>query len=157
MDSYDATNRRCRERSRLGLDREQNLLRTNHLVDATSGSRGVSIHKRVKVVQYAHTYTVASAARKFDVHASTIYRWIDRIDPLQMTGNKSRYVLTGLDQFLLSMGIYLYPRASTDELATFIFVNGGAEHAYSRQDVSRRLKELGVTRKKCSLEAYEWY
>ena len=72
-----------------------------------------------------------------------------------MTGNKQWFVLTGLDQFLLSMGIYLYPRVSTDKLATFIFVNRGAQHAYSCQDMSKGLKELKVARKKYSLEAYQ--
>ena len=141
MDRDNPTNQKCKEHSHLGLGRKQNLLRTNHLVDSTSGSRGVSIHKRIKVLQYANTYTVASASRKFDVHASSIYHWVDWIDPaLQMTGNKQQF--TGLDQFLLSMGIYLYPRDSTDKLVTFIFVNRGAQHAYSRQDVSNCLKEL---------------
>ena len=155
MDRLDRTDHRCKQRSRHGLGREQNLHRTNHLVEPTSGSRGVSIHKRIKVLQYATAYTVGAASRKFDVHPSSIYRWMRRIDPFQMTGNKERYILTGLDQFLLAMGIYLYPRASADELATFIFVNGGAPNAYSRQDVSKRLKELNITRKKCSLEAYQ--
>ena len=61
-----------------------------------------------------------------------------------------------MDQFLLTLCIFINPRSKADEQAAFILANGGGA-AYSRQDISRRLKELGITRKFCSLEAYQAY
>ena len=150
----DPTTEQAHQRSRLGFTRETNILRTKHSPKPTSGSRGVSLEIRNDVLQYANQFTVAAASRKFNVNASSIYRWIIRMDPLQMSGNKSRVILTGLDQFLLIMCIYLHPRSKADQQAAFILANGGGE-AYSRQDICRRLKELGVTRKVCSLESFQ--
>ena len=121
----DPTTERARQRSRLGLTRETNILRTKHDPKPTSGSRGVSLELRNDVLQYATQYTVAAASRKFNISSSSIYRWIIRMDPLQMSGNKSRVILTGLDQFLLTMCIYLHPRSKADEQAAFILANGG--------------------------------
>ena len=154
MNQRDPATTRARERSRLGLAREQNILRTRHIPKQVAGSRGVSVETRVEVLQYANQFSVAAAARKFNVSQSSVYRWTRRVDPLQMTGNHSRVVLTGLDQFLLTICIFLHPRSKADEQATFILANGGAR-AYSRQEISKRLKELGVTRKICTLEAYQ--
>ena len=86
----DPTTERAHQRSRLGLTRETNILRTKHSPKPTSGSRGVSLEIRNDVLQYANQFTVAAASRKFNVNASSIYRWIIRMDPLQMSGNKSR-------------------------------------------------------------------
>ena len=150
----DPTTFRARERSRLGLSREINVLRTDHHKEPTSGAKGYSIEKRIACLQFVNQFSVAAASREFKVSKGTIYRWIERIDPLQMTGNNERVFLTGLDQFLLTMCIYLHPRSTADEQATFIYANGGAR-AYSRQQISKRLNELGVRRKKCSIEAYQ--
>ena len=54
------------------------------------------------------------------------------------------------------MGLYIYPRASNDEIATFVAVNGGTE-GLSRQSISQRVVELDMSRKRASIEAYEAY
>ena len=154
MNRRDPATTRAQERSHLGLPREQNVLRTFHIPKPVAGSRGVCVDIRLEALQYANQFSVAAAARKFNVSKASIYRWTEQIDPLQMTGNQSRVILTGLDQFLLSVCIFLHPRSTADKQATFIIANGGAR-AYNHPDISRRLKELGVTRKLCALEAHQ--
>ena len=58
----------------------------------------------------------------------------------------------GADQLLLTICLYIYPHASSDEIAVFIVANGGG--TYSRPDISKRCKELDLSRKACSYEAY---
>ena len=108
--------------------------------------------KRWKILEYAVAYSISTAARKFDVSKRSIYRWMHRAEPYEMTGNRERENLVGYDQFLLSMSVYLFPSMSCDERAAFIYANGGNQ-AYSRQDISKRCSELGITRKKRSLES----
>ena len=149
----DPTTRRARERSRLGLPRDPQQVRTTHDTIPTSGSKGVPVHLRQSCVEYAVAHNVEAAARSYPYSKASIHRWMNRIDPYQMTGNKERSILVGRDPFLLVMSVYLYPRADADERAAFIFANGGSQ-AYSRQDIYRRLSELNVSRKKCGLEAH---
>ena len=60
--------------------------------------------------------------------------------------------MTGLDQVLLATAIYLHPTADGDEICAYIYNNGGG--LYTRDQVYRRLKELGVVRKQSSIEAF---
>ena len=146
------TTARAREQSCLGLSRELRTTRTEHDSEAKAGSKGVSLKKRWKVLEYAVAYSIPAAARKYDVSTRSIYRWMERAEPYQMTGNHEQQNLVGHDQFLLAMSIYLYPAMNSDKRAAFIYANGGGE-AYSRQDLSKRCAELGITLKKRSIEA----
>ena len=148
----DVATERARERSRLGLPREMEQVRTQHVADPTNGSKGVPKHMREKCIDYALEYSVASAHYKFGYSQASIYRWMERIDPFLMTGNTERRNLVGRDQFLLSMSVFLFPRMQADERAAFIVANGGGQ-AYSRQDLYRRCAELEITRKKASLQS----
>ena len=147
---------RARQRSRLGLTRELQTPRDTHNKKPTSGSRGVPLFRREECVEYASLYSVEAAKRKYGYSRSSIYKWMQRIDPYEMSGNKDRQNLVGLDQFLLSMSVFLFPRMQADERATFIVANGGGR-AYSRQDLYKRLLELDVTRKQAGLESKNAY
>ena len=70
-----------------------------------------------------------------------------------MTGGVEKEVLTGYDQLLLVICLYIYPNALADEICTFIVANGG--DVYSRQVVTSRCTELNITRKRVSKEAYD--
>ena len=70
-----------------------------------------------------------------------------------MTGGKDRENLIGVDQMLLSICLYAYPEAQADEIAMFIYEHGG--EIYNRGTISRRMKELKMTRKAASTEAYQ--
>ena len=70
-----------------------------------------------------------------------------------MTGGRQREQLTGPDQLLLSICIYIYPAASSDEIAAFIHASGG--DIYTRPQISDRCNELELTRKRASKESYD--
>ena len=59
----------------------------------------------------------------------------------------------GNDQLLLAVFFVIWPCGSADECAAFIFNEGG--DLYSRSEISHRLRELHVTRKVSSTEAYQ--
>ena len=61
----------------------------------------------------------------------SIRRWEQRIMPYRMAGGREREQLIGADQLLLSICLYIYPEASSDEIAVFIHSNGG--DIYTRQ------------------------
>ena len=71
--------------------------------------------------------------------------------PYRMCGGKNKVPLTAADQLFLSICLYIYPSASSDELCIFIIVNGG--EVYTQQHVTRRFLELGITRKRLLSEA----
>ena len=59
----------------------------------------------------------------------------------------------GADQSLTVICLTIWPDLTTDEIATFVFNEGGG--VYTREQVSCRLKDLMTTRKVGSTEAYE--
>ena len=85
-----------------------------------------------------------------------IYRWKHRIHPFQQSGNHERMEMKGLDQLLLTMYVFLFPRIGSDEISTFIYINGGSL-GIARATISERCKELKITRKRASLESYAAY
>ena len=84
----------------------------------------------------------------------SISRWMtERLIPYRMTGNKNQSKLVGSDSLLLVIFLIIHPKAHLDEIATFIYNEGGG--LYSRQDLSKCLKALKVTYKVGSTEAYQ--
>jgi len=69
-----------------------------------------------------------------------------------MCGGIAKQQVTGADQLLLSIYLYIYPKANADNLCIFIILNG--EGVYSQQIVTRRCNDLGITRKRSSKESY---
>ena len=70
-----------------------------------------------------------------------------------MTGNKPREGVTGISQLLLVVCITIWPTATHDEIAHFIYREGGG--LISNPVISKRMKELDITRVKVSTEAYQ--
>jgi hypothetical protein len=70
-----------------------------------------------------------------------------------MAGGQERHNLVGHSQMLLAVCLYAYPEAQADEIAMFIFENGGG--IYNRGAISNRMKDLKMTRKAASTEAYQ--
>ena len=70
-----------------------------------------------------------------------------------MTGGTDKESLVGIDQLLMVLCVTIYPQAHLDEIAAFIFNEGGA--LYSNSLLSKRLKELEITKKKVSTEAHQ--
>ena len=59
-----------------------------------------------------------------------------------MSGGKARTQLTGNDQLLLSICLFIYSDATADEITAFIYANGG--DIYERPVITMRCNELGT-------------
>ena len=70
-----------------------------------------------------------------------------------MKGDRSNETIVGADQFLAVICVTIWPDSTTDDISTFIYNEGGS--VYTRSQVSKRLKEMEITRKAGSTEAYE--
>jgi len=146
-------NERAAARSKAGMTRELQQLRDeNDPHPSVGGCRGFPLWYRRHVLNMVNR-------DGFDVvddlpcSLASVYRWMLREVPYRMTGGSERDALTGRDQLLLSVGLFIYPDSKADELAAFIYSNGG--DLDSRQMISSRMKELDLTKKICSTEAYQ--
>ena len=151
----DPANTRAAARSQRGLPRELEIDRTeNYSHPRRGGTRGYPLWQRIRALQtLVLTNSYELAAESIGCSPVSVRRWEERLIPFRMNGNKERRQITAADQLLLSICLYIYPDASLDEISIFIVANGG--EVYSRQVVSRRCLELGLTRKRSSREAYE--
>ena len=94
-----------------------------------------------------------NAGEAIDVSLASIYRWNLRPEPFRQTGNGPRTSIVGVDLLSLVTYITAWPDATLDEMAAFIFNEGG--DLYSRQAISKRLAELDITKKRASTEGYQ--
>lgn len=94
-----------------------------------------------------------NAGEAIDVSLASIYRWGDRLEPFRQTGNTERKTIVGADLLSLVTYITAWPDATLDEMAVFIYSEGG--DLYSRQRISQRLAELDITKKRASTEGYQ--
>ena len=88
-----------------------------------------------------------------DVSLSSIYRWLQRIQPYRKTGNTPTAKIVGIDQMFLALFVQIYPDGNADHAACFLYNNTG--NVYYQADISRRMRELKITRKRVSTEAYQ--
>jgi hypothetical protein len=84
---------------------------------ARGGSHGYPVPDR--------HYQMARAAAGLDVKASasSIWRSTRRDLPFQMTGNKQRESIVGMDQFLMATAITIWPDLTLDEITIFIYLD----------------------------------
>jgi len=143
----DPEDERAKARRDEGITRELQVIRKELPDPSRGGSRGYPVWLRREMILQAANGQPTVA------HYSSIHRWEVGILSKRMTGNKEKETITGFDHFLLAFYLLAYPDCEFDEACAFIYNNGGG--IYSRQDVSFRLKELDVTRKKASTEAYQ--
>ena len=155
LNNHDPASTCAITRSRLGLARETQELRTGHYPHpGRGGTRGYPLWLRTTAVNNLHTYgNYRRAALSVGYSAQSVRRWERRIIPFRMAGGIEREQLTGADQLLLSICIYVYPEASSDQIAAFIHSNGG--DIYSRPQITDRCRELELTRKRASKESYD--
>ena len=155
LNDDDPANTRALARSRLGLARETQIYRTGHYPNpARGGTRGYPLWIRTKAINLIETHgSIPVAARIIGCSTSSLKRWRRRILPYRMNGNRQRQQLTGADQLLLSICLFIYPAATLDQIAIFIYGNGG--DIYTRPQISDRCQELDLTRKRSSKESYD--
>ena len=68
-----------------------------------------------------------------------------------MTGNKERDVIVGMDQYNLVMFLLAWPDARLDKIIAYL-ANTGDGRVFTRSQVSKRLAELGMSKKVGSTE-----
>ena len=155
MEEDDPAIIRARSRSERGLSRELTQNRTlNPPMPSRGGTRGFPVCQRLWALDnLADHGDYELAADRVGCHPISVRRWERRVVPYRMTGGVARTGLTGADQLLLSICLYIYPNASSDQLCVFLIANGGG--VYSRQIITRRCMELGLSRKRSSRESYE--
>ena len=114
---------------------------------SVGGTRGYPVWHRLLDLDRAEQGLEIDASR------SSHWRWNHRILPFRMTGNRSNGTIVGADQLLAVICVTIWPDSTTDDIATFVFNEGGG--VYTRGQVSKRMKEMEITRKVGSTEAYE--
>jgi hypothetical protein len=133
----------------MGLNKALEVDRTAKPNPANGGSSGYDVWFREQQVAKFNN------GQPIDVAVATIYRWRDRMLTFRATGNKTSSTIVGEDQLLMVFLLFAYPEAQEDEIAAFIYDSGG--QIYERSQISKRLKELNMTKKKASTEAYQAY
>ena len=123
--------RRSVERSKAGLSRELQVIRERHLSDPSrGGSCEYPKYEREEALQLSEQVGVTAAVELVRASRSSLTRWRVRLDSYEMTGNRQWEVLTGRDQMLMVICYFIFPDADADEVAAFIYRNGG--RLYSR-------------------------
>ena len=135
-------------RADAGLSRLTQQERTERPHPGKGGSRGYDLHVRL-----AELARKAAGLPPFMASKSSVSRWSKRAERYRSTGNRSQGKLVGKDLFNMFLFVWVYPDASNDEIATFIFNSGGP--IYSNAVISARMKKMHLTRKVASKEAYQ--
>ena len=109
LNDHDPANTRAATRSKLGLGREIQRFRTGHYPNpARGGIRGYPLWLRTKAINKLVTDgSYIQAARTAGCSTSSVRRWERRILPYRMSGGRQREQLTGADQLLLSICVFI--------------------------------------------------
>ena len=75
------------------------------------------------------------------------------IAPYQMAGGPHQEAITGSDQMLLSITLFIYPQALADQVCRFMCVIG--RNIYDREQTTQRFNQLEISQKRGSKEAYD--
>ena len=135
-------------RRELGLTRQLQQPRMRLLPDPSrGGSVGYNEYYREQQLEKYNN------GEPIDVSQSSIDRWLERIVRFRPTGGPPRTQIVGVDMLHIVTFLTAYPDATADEMIVFLY-NQGAP-LLSRQVVSKRLHELGITLKKASHEAFQ--
>ena len=134
------------QRRRVGWHRTLQIPRLERPHPQRGGTRGYPVvMRRSEMVSFQQGFPTVASRR-------SIYRWRDRLHPFVMTGMSERQVITGIDQYHMSLFLLAWPEARLDEIIAFI-ANAGDGTVFSRSQVSERMKHLGLTKKVGSTEA----
>ena len=140
----------ARQRRKIGMPRELETERDRTPRPWLGGTRGYDVHWREEQVLHASVGLPVRGCRQ------TIWNWNQRMDPYRMTGNKENTTLVGIHQILLLIFLMAYPESCIREMRAFI-ANASDGRVFSCGQVSCRLAELDITRKRASTEAYQAY
>lgn len=138
----DAANKRAETRSRLGLLRETHMQRTEkHHNPSIGGTRGLLMWIHYSAMdQYWCTEYYGVTANRAGCCTCIIRRWDERTWPYCMTGGAQRESLMGEDKLLLTICMFIYPKASYDGISAFIHSNGGV--IYLQPQISEQYSDI---------------
>ena len=115
----DPADARALARRRLQLSRELEQTRQALPHPSIGGARGYPLWFRQEELQRHQTRNPTTAS------PSSLTRLGIRLEPYRMTGNAERSELVGIDLILLAIVFTIYPQATLDEMAMFIYNEGG--------------------------------
>ena len=115
----DPADERAERRRRLQLSRELENPRKSLHHPSFGGTRGYPVwFRHLEIDRFRRgEHTVA--------HRDSLHRWLRRVIPHRMCGNKEKTELVGLDLILLGVVSIIYPMSSQEEMAMYIYSEGG--------------------------------
>ena len=143
----DAADFVAQARREAGLSRQLQVVRRESPHPSRGGSTGFEEWYRDEQLDRRANGEECDASR------SSVYRWGLRRERFRRTGNRERNSVVGIDMLNLVCFVIAHPDATLDEIAVHLYNEGG--DLYSIQVLSKRLKELRITKKKASTEAYQ--
>ena len=138
----------------LGLPREKGVPREDKTPDPRKGgSRGYPPwYKKRLISMWENGEAVPKC---LDVSRSSKYRWKNRGDAYEMTGNKNIKGMPGHHRFLLAIFKKVYPHSTADECAVYIALFSDDNRVFTGTQMSRALADMEMTRKRASTTAYQ--
>lgn len=119
MGATDPGDLMAQARREAGLTRQLQQQRRVPPHPSRGGTRGFPEWYRDEQLQRHQNHELV------DVSASSISRWYRRRDRYRCTGNRDRTQLVGIDMMNMVTFLIAYPDASLDEIAVFIYNEGG--------------------------------
>jgi hypothetical protein len=112
----------ARARAELGFSRLLDQPRRVAPPPCFGGSSGYPVVCRAIHLEKFH------AGEEIQVSLSSIYRWDVHPGPYHQTGNRPRTTVVGVDLLNLVTHITTWPDATLDEMAAFVYNEGGSLH-----------------------------
>ena len=139
-------------RRRSGISREDQVFRDTRSLPHPSrgGTRGYDIFfRRYLIDQFLNGMAVPQHVVR------SIYRWLARLFPFQMTGNRPQRGLSGDYLLLLILYKLIWPHSSYYECIAFIANESDNARIFTTVAVSNALNALGYTMKVTSTVAFQ--
>jgi len=148
------TSMRARSRRDRGLPREIAMIQTDQPPDPSlRGTHGFPVWVRRKALQiFDETKSDELAMDSVGYSSASVRRWEHQLLPYRMVSGRPKNDLTGKDQLLWSICLFICTNALADDIYLFVFANGG--QIYSRKAITRQCWEIGLTMKRSSREVY---
>ena len=125
LGATDPADLEAHARAELGFSRRLEQPQWIGLYPGIGGSGGYSVWYR------KHQLQQFNAGEAINVSRQSIDRWANRLEPFRQTGNRERTTIVGVDLLCLVTYITAWLDATLDEMAVFIYNEGG--DLYSRQ------------------------
>jgi transposase len=118
---------------------------------ARNGGRGYDLSHRQETLVYRAARLPVFASR------ASVFRWRNRIDAYERTGNKQVVSLSGIHQFHLLFYRAAYPKANADEVRRWMFENSPPNSSiiFSRQQITRAEIRMRLSHKRSSTTALQ--